>query len=394
MQNKCIKKDRREFSGKFIISFAEREKVWAYDEISLGLYLIDLCTKKVEPVLNPMQIHKNKIITIRGIIKQKDKIILVPQMINEFWVSYEINTQNIKYINPIHTVSQIIEVRQNNNIVFLIPFNTKEPIFLLSLEDLSCLKKIEKWFEQDSHIYSTWGSSVDEINIIFPIIGKNYIGRANINNLELIPIDIPYPILSINADKNDMWILPVKGDYIYRTDKSGKVNECIKLDLNFGITADQFTRIINIEEFVFLFPYEGKDIYCYKKREKIFIKVELEAISCWSKLLIQLNCSYWDYYVNNNILHILPMRYKYFAINLSTLEVFDEDKLVYGLSCCERVYRDWCLWSIEKDANKLLLEKKDVLLDDLIEFISITTEDKSVKNYKLKTGEKVLRYLK
>ena len=91
--------EREGILGKIEAYYAEGNNVWIYDGISRGLYVLDLNTKKVEILLNPMQIHKNKRSRVRGIIKTKNRIVLVPQTISEYWIIYEIVNRDVKYIH-------------------------------------------------------------------------------------------------------------------------------------------------------------------------------------------------------------------------------------------------------------------------------------------------------
>ena len=60
-----------EFLGKIEVYYAEENSIWVYDGLTLGLYRIDIITKKIEVHLIPMQIHKNRVTPIRGIIRKE-----------------------------------------------------------------------------------------------------------------------------------------------------------------------------------------------------------------------------------------------------------------------------------------------------------------------------------
>lgn len=165
-----LKNRSKEFLGRFSLIYVEGNFMWAYDEISLGLYGVDLIEERVDILLTPMQIHKNKLLKIRGIIKSNHQIILVPQLLCDNWVVYDTKNENISYIRPIELKHQIVEVRQDKNTVFLIPLDTGEPILLFSLKNIEGFQLIYNWntFSSSDNVkYLCWGSSAKGRNSRF-----------------------------------------------------------------------------------------------------------------------------------------------------------------------------------------------------------------------------------
>lgn len=382
--------EREGILGKIEAYYAEGNHVWIYDGISRGLYVLDLNTKKVEMLLNPMQIHKDKRSRVRGIIKTKNRIVLVPQTISEYWIIYEIVTRDVKYIHFFDFPYQVGYVGQKNDTAYLVPLNTTEPIFMISLENLKCIKKIERWYplkHKKDEIYECFAPSVGEEYIFIPIVHTNHIYKIGKKQGKLILVDTPVSIHSASIDKDSIWILPEKGGCIYQVNQSGNIIKDIDLFKEYELDASQFTQIVSAGIGVFLLPYEDQCIYVYKKVENYIAKIDLNTISCWEKYMTEIPCAYWGNYYENGVLHMLPMRYEYLNIDVSALETC-EDELMCGETFTKKDYKDWCFW-VKKNCEKLIFFEQTVeSIQTFISCVSMEPED-ICKDCESRVGEKI-----
>ena len=359
-----------EFLGKIEVYYAEENSIWVYDGLTLGLYRIDIITKKIEVHLTPMQIHKNRVIPIRGIIRKGKNIVLVPQYINDEWILYEIENKQITYMHVFDSPHQIAYVGQDNKIACLVPLNTNEPLFLISLGELKCIKEIKDWYGSDAKkhdVCACFPTDFEKGYMFIPIIHTNSVCRVNTEEYKLITADIPAFIFSASIDRESIWILPDKGRFIYLIDQNGNMILEVNLARESGLESENFVQIIATEKYVFLFPYEGCCLYAYKKDEKRIVKIDAKAVSYWEKNLVQAPCSYWGGYSKNNILHLIPMRYGYAMVDMIALEIANE-KLICNESFSEEDYWRWHLWA-KRNCDKLLYsEQADGALEKLICF--------------------------
>lgn len=385
----------KEFLGSIAIFYIEDSYLWAYDEISLGLYRVNLRINEVEPVLAPMQIHRDKILRIVGVIKREADIILVPRLVSDSWIVYRTEDKIVEYIYPISSENQVAEVIQEDNIIYLIPFRTYDPIIMISLDDLKLIKQVNNWYEtKDNNMGELfcWPSASDGINVFFLINKTRYICKVNSEEVETIKIDIPHPIISVSVDSNEIWVLPAKGNYVYRSDYRGNLLDCIELTGEHEVTADQFKRIVATEMYVFLFPAAGDSIYIYKKLEKCVVKTNSVMKLLRGNYLMYIGNSYWGYHVNNRFLYLLPMRYRYAVIDLTTLEI-QERKLLHEQSFCTEDYWKWYIWSKGNTDNPFFYDQGNSSLEEFIQIISAMPMEINQDRVS-KTGKEVWEYCK
>ena len=75
-----------EFVGHFGVSYKDGDNVYAYDDISHGLYKINLNMRKVDLVISFEDIHRDSLKEIKGITKYKNEIILIPFSSDFSWI--------------------------------------------------------------------------------------------------------------------------------------------------------------------------------------------------------------------------------------------------------------------------------------------------------------------
>lgn len=385
-----------DFLGKIAFFYAEKDYIWAYDEASLGLYKINKCKEEVELILAPTQIHKEKIIKICGVIKRESEIILVPGSVDENWIVYNTTDKSIKYIYPPFSKHQISEVRQEDNIVYLIPFDTNEPIILISIEDINPIKQIDNWYDVHNTIterHRCTSSSFDGINVFFLVYKTKCICIVNAKEKRIIEINIPNSIVSISVCGEDIWILPEKGNYIYRTDNKGNLLDCVELADEYGMTADQFSHIVATEMYVFLFPYDSDVVWVYKKKDKLILKINSSLTPLWGSFLVfYMYSSFWGYYEDNNILHLLPWKYRYIEIDLSTLEI-RESRLSYGEPYWQKDYVNWCSWAKKDYSKSFFRDNRKDSLEEFIQFLNMISNNKYCNNL-TNIGEDIWKFSK
>lgn len=374
-----------EFPGKIGYLYAEDNYIWVYDELSKGLYEINLDTMYIKIILDPIQIHKFKDIKIIGIVKRNKDIILIPQLTSDKWIVYETENRLIKYLTPIQPGYKIGEVQQNGDIVYLLPPSTNEPIFLLSLENMNCFKQIFNWYKRNKKIekiYSCWGSSIDGTDVVFPIIKTNYICKVNKNGAEFLEVNITNPIVSVSVNLNNMWVLPTKGNYIYSVNMMGEIKNSIELSEYFGLSADKLVRIIALKSCVLLLPSEGNSIYIYIEFKKQIVKLDAEIRTGIEKLWEYIgNCPFWNYYIYKEKLYLLPIEHCNLEINLLTFKSI-KNKLILNDPISENNYWKWALLLRKKKKMIYLKDYGDEAINNFIRLI-LNVEEKKEKQLRI-----------
>lgn len=369
-----------EFMGRFGISFKERESVYAYDEITHGLYEFTLGMREVNMILPPESIHRNNTDRIIGISKIKNVIILIPLFSNSEWIFYNEEEKVIRYETIIENkvrISSAITIEKN---LFLIPSYINEPVIIVSLDCMTKIKTYENWYKRSVNKLncdtSIWGASCYRNIIAFPIVYSKNIVFMNYDEINVIMPDIPESILSSSVYGDKIWILPASGRYIYSTSYSGNVLD--KIDLTeASVSTDRFCRIAATEAAVFLLPNYGENIYAYQSKKKRFAQIKTKSTCLRGSMFLWLTAPYWDFIVENGMLHLLPTEYRYKEIHISSLES-REYGLYYGDNINEEKY-----WKTIRYVQKKAIEEKGRNdLEDFFQYVLFTCEKYFVEENK------------
>lgn len=164
--------------------------------------------------------------------------------------------------------------------------------------------------------------------------------------------------------------MPANGNYIYHTDQEGGLLENVKLETTNQLLANQFARIVNTEEHVFLFPHKGNIIHIYIKKKKEFVKIGSEECKLWGDIFVNIDCSYWDYHIRNGNIYILPLKYRYMSIDLSTLETC-EDKLIYSRKADQNHCKVWYSWAVNNSKKRFLFDGEKENLSELFQLTDV-----------------------
>lgn len=397
LEDSLIKKNTviNTFGGRVAISYRENNIIWAYDELFMCLIKIDLNSEKVEILLTHLQIHKDKILNIRGIIKREDTIILVPLMIDEYWIVYNIKEKNVAYIHPTLLKYQITEICQCGNWIYMIPIKTNDPILIVSLDDMKNFRQIDNWYHlnnKDDAYYFCWGASINGNNAYFPVVETKYICKINSEQVKLLEADISVPIRSISASDDGIWILPIAGNDIYQINQNGNILNRIEILKNEKNFMKQFARIVSTKNYIFLFPFMKNNIYIYIKSKKTSVKLSLNVTLSFGEMVKRIDCSYWDYCIYNEKFYLLPMRYRCTKIDLLTLKV-NEIELMCENYYSTDDYLEWHSWRSSFGENWTPIDNGSNAIREYIHFIQYISN--SIKpNSEFKIGKQIWKYCK
>lgn len=344
-----------EFIGRLVVSYKNEDLIYAYDEITYGLYRFSVKNKEVDLLIPPTSIYRNSFNEIKAISKYEDEIILIPSFLNSEWIFFDIKKEKIRYSFPLKnevSISGAITIGVN---LFLIPSNVNNPVIIFSLKEMKIIKFYRNWYEQskaDNGIH-VWGASFYGDFVVFPVIGSKQIYCMNMKDINMIMFDIPDTILSVSICMDKIWILPTKGEYIYASDIKGNI--VIKVNLFQGEmknSVNKYNRIIATEETVFLLPLYGEDICAYQCKKGQIVKIKMEEAYLYGRLFKQEITPYWDYIIENETLHILPRDCRYKKINIFSLEN-KEYYLNYGKNINYEKY-----WQMLRDNQKDYMYEK------------------------------------
>lgn len=381
----------KEFIGRLVVSYKIGETIYAYDEITHGLYKFSIYERKVDMVISPQNIYCDSSNKIMGISKSKNELILIPLFLNTKWIFYDLNEKKIRYSFPIKSkicISGTITIGRN---LFLIPSDIYNPIIVFSLDDMKVIKTYEKWNgidRKEDEIY-IWGASAYDDFAVFPIVNSKVIYCANLSNVNMIKLDIPDPIFSLSVYKNKIWVLPVSGKSIYALDFKGKIIEKVELSqVGPKISANRFNRIVVLDEAVYLLPNYGGNILAYQCHKKQLIQINVGRICTHGRLFMEEITPYWDFIIEDKILHILPRDCRYKKINVLSLEN-EEVCLYYGKNINYAKY--WGM--LGREQKKYIYDKRKSDLNDFLQYTIYSHESCLLKKDEL-IGRKVWEKVK
>lgn len=379
-----------EFIGRFGISYKDEKTVYAYDEITHGLYELQLDFRKVNLVIPSKYIPQNMNNGFRGISKNGNEIILIPTFLDSEWIFYNLEEKSVRYQSLVKDKIRISDVVTIGKTLFLIPSDIYNPIVIVSYENEKKVNIYNDWFDNDElkpEICDIWGASFYDHIIVFPIINSKQTVYIKNNEITIVENKIPYPILSVCIYENNIWILPVSGEKIYSVDFKGDIVEEIKLSIEgMNISASDFIRIIVTEENVFLLPTQGKNILVYQYKENQIVQLKEEGTCLPGKLFVPSDITYWDYIIENKVMHLLPSGVRLKSIDLISLKNI-EYALQYGDNIDSDVY--WkMITTVQRNYIFNENEERDSDLNEFLEFLDHLFIDSS-KKASLKNGRKI-----
>lgn len=378
-----------EFVGRFGISYKDGKTVYAYDEITCGLYKFELDLREVNLVLSFADICWGTVGKVRGISKKGNEIILIPSRIDLKWVFYNVIKGEVRYEMPVKEKICISDVITIDKTLFLIPADIYNPITVISLDNLKEVSLQNDWIDRDelkNGIYNIWGAvSYDHI-IVFPIIGSKQIVIINNKLINVIKVEISHLILSVCVYGDKLWILPMSGVYVYMANFKGDILDrvCL-LKEGMEISASDFVRVIAIEEYIFLLPAYKRNICVYECKRNRILQMEGEKTSLPGGWLRQ-SPPYWGVIIEDKRLHLLPSSFPYKRVDLASFEI-SECKLRYGDNIEPDVY--WKMVAYTQKKN-VFIERKERNndLEEFLEFIDYSYKERSIESNG-KIGEKI-----
>lgn len=372
----------------------DHDKVWVIDDIICGLYVIELKTLKTKCVVDSWQLFKYEKFEPQSIITWRDEyILIIPREIHRYWVFYNKITEKIEYRKIIKDEYKeiLIAIDQDRKQLYFCPMRIDDPILIVDFDTLICSQVIENWNNKVLCSSDTvaWKGAYNGKYVFFSIKNTQTLVRISCETykVEQIELNIPEKIIDVDYAFDELWILPVSGNNVYQIDENGKIVKIIKLFVDGSeYFIPNFIRIIVQEKYLFFFPcYEG-GIYVYDKIKK---KVQIIADSSLSLKEKSKNYSvkYWEYYIKNNQLNLLPIFDKFIEIDLDNLQYKKKD-LFYPTLWPNKKSLWKSIWNHVFESNDILIEKDGHALESFFDYILYKASNLNIKKAEY-IGEKI-----
>lgn len=355
---------------------------WVIDDMIGGLYAINLKTFETECVIGCDKLFPNGTFDVMSLLKWKESyIIIIPREINRKWIFYNKVTGEVEYRKVIERKCQeiLIAADQEKKLLYFFPISINDPILIVDLCTLTCLKMIENWSGRMSggDCKIGWKGAYNGQYIFSPISNTRILVRMDCGTgkVDLLELDISEAIIDIDYSFGELWILPVSGSQIYQIDENGMVVRIVELlEGKDGDSLPDLARIVVQKRYLFLLPYYRKGIYIYDRlKRKTRVIPEINSVSEEEDKKIPLR--YWEYYVMDNRICFLPFQDSYIEIDLETLE-YKSKEISYPKiwSKQEKIRRK--IRSHVSEQDSVIKETFGCDLNTFLEYIRCKTETK------------------
>lgn len=358
-----------EFIGEISKYCIEGDYIWFYDEISGGLYRLDKKNYVVEVLLTPMEIHEKGIFPMLQIAKWRNEIYLIPNNLSHEWLIYNVATKQLRSVllcSQSYKVGNVIGIREK---IYLIPEKTDQIVAIMNAETLDIEIITDNWYKNVAGQQKCWGYSVLEDVVSFPIIGSREIFQIKGKQIKNISLNIEYPVASISLSKNGVWVLPIKGNHVFFTDRNGMLIESVEIRTRQrSETADIFGRIVTIGTYVCLLPKRGGQMWILRENDKEWIVIGERDKSLYRPLYQKTrSIPYWGCYYNEGKLYTLPLQYRLAEIDI------ENKSINYIVLQCETTlmkqkYMTWIHWLNNQEGN-LYMEWRRTLLKEFLDLM-------------------------
>lgn len=372
----------------------DHEQIWVIDDIICGLYVIELKTLKVKCIIDSWQLFKYGKFEPQSIIAWKDEyILIIPREIYRHWVFYNKITGEIRYQKIVEDEYKeiLITIDQDKKQLYFCPMCINDPILIVDFDTLICSRVIKNWNDKIIHTSDSiaWKGAYNGKYVFFSIKNTKTIVRINCEtyNVELMELGIPEQIIDVDYAFEELWILPVSGNKIYQIDENGKIINVAKLLMDGRkCSIPNFIRIIVQEKYLFFFPYCERGIYVYEKSKKKTQIIADENLIL-KKKSEKHSVKYWEYYIKDNQLNILPLLDKFIEIDLDTLQYKKKDLIYLHLwPDKEQIWKS--IWNHVFESNHILIEKDSYALDSFFEYTLYKMSNQNVSKIKC-VGERI-----
>lgn len=357
---------------KILVTCLDQEILWAIDDEIGGLYSIDLKTFETQCVIDCQKLFPYGKFEVLSLFKWKENcIVIVPLKINKSWIIYNKVTKEIEYRKIIERKCReiLISVDQDRNQLYFFPLDICDPILIIDMNRLTCLKMIENWSGRlpDKCKITAWKGAYSGQYIFFPIKNTEILVRMNCETqkVDLLKLNIPEKVIHTDYAFGELWVLPMHGNKLYQIDENGLIVNIVELSLeNILDTLPDFARIIVQKRYLFLLPCYQKGIYVYDKLEQK-MNIIAEENLCEDKAVY---LRYWEYYIRNNQICFLPFGDKCVEIDLNNLR-YEKKELFYPntWSDKEKIWRS--SWSKFSEQNSIIGEAEGYDMEILLKYL-------------------------
>lgn len=381
---------------KILVACLDQEVLWTIDDEIGGLYSIDLKTFKTKCAVDCQELFRFGKYKILSLFRWNENyIVMIPLEIDKDWILYNKITGEIEFQKVVQRKCQeiLITVDSERKQLYFFPLYLHDPILIVDLNTLKCVRMIENWSNKISAKgqVTAWKGAYNGRYIFFPVKNTKILVRMDCETrkVDLLELDISEKVIHMDYAFGELWVLPINGNKLYQLDENGLTISISELSVKDSLP--NFARIIVQERYLFLLPCYQKGIYVYDKLERktyIIMKENADLDKRDNEIYLR----YWEYYVKNNRICFLPFGDKCIEIDLDTL-AYKKKKLSYPDIWSDKERIEKIIWSQVSEEDSLIREINKCNLKIILKYLQfkINTNDFSKHGH---AGQKVWNMLK
>lgn len=356
---------------------ASEEIIWFSDSSAGGLYTYNCKSEEICCIIRANVLFEYGIFEVAALACWKSFVFIFSERLNGTHIIYDSLKNEIKRIEGLKeerygVVHQAVVVGEK---LYLIPLEIKEYICVINLDichsEEGDLRIVSKRINEID-IMRTWLPRVYNQSLYIPEYEGKRVFCVSNDKVKVIYLNIPSELCTVKVYEEELWAVPLYGEFIFCLTLEGRIKEKIKIP--FDCTAkgeNDIWEIIVREEFLYFLHWKRPEINIYNRKKKEAIKID-------GKKFV-LPCVggpgdrqyYLTYVINENIIRFFPSRCSMLEINLEDFS-YREKIFDYPVQISDEEWREWrriIRW-YRYSREEFLNEKEGEELRTFMEYIS------------------------
>lgn len=375
--------------------------VWFSDGLTGGLYRYHRLTGETKCEIDPVDLYKQNIFRIAGIVCWKEYVVLCPLSVRQPIAVFSKLTGRVKTV-PIFGIEKYTHLgnldgaREINNVLYLNLYRSKVAVLAIELDKL-CDFQVKEILPRiicysDNNVHTVWLAKCFANTIYLPVQEEKIIYKVKNNEITYMNAEIPKNIFTICFYESEIWVLSDDGREAYRLDLDGKLQEVISIQQD-DIPLEMGAHNIIVTGNYIFFMLPKYSIICCDKKTHCTVRLNLPDKDIENLCPNEMSGGFFLGMEKNDELLLFPNGNRGLRIDLLTLgcsfvDFFFPDTIEKKIEYCEA----FALAHIE---GSMFSESRPKSLDVFLKFIeSGNVLEPSEGNLKAGIGEGIYRTLK
>lgn len=375
--------------------YVSGRSVWFSDQSAGGLYTYDCENEEVHCVIKPDVLFSYNIFMVSTLVCWKTFVFAFSDRLNGTHIVYNKVKNEIKKFGGLEEKAEVNQAIIVGEILYLIPFRIRDYIYETNLADWDEMGSDIKFVKRSigkGITMRTWLPKSDGHILYLPEFGGKRVFAIKNNEIKVIKLEIPSELNTIGVFGNELWAVPLYGEYIFSLTLDGKIKEKIKISRE--CAEDGKTDIWEIgeeKEFVFCVHWRRPEIDIYNRKSKKTMQIDGAMFTLHSEDNVRNKLYYLPYVTWKNGIRFFPSMCSLLEIELPDL-VYQSKKNFFPKEILDEEWDYWCRTICRyKYCQKILLkEESENELETFLKCISVKISlDENGANQKNTIGKEI-----